>query len=192
MSTGGYGTCRNLLATCRQAHITAQAKQPSNLSAVVLISDADEIPSNVSAPVLGLRLNVQETESPRATDRPQIQNLPSVPLASSSSASSAQPPLHHHHHHSISTKTSQRPRRRAGVQYSIVIWYPDCATAMSKRKAVGHCLRFLVPGSGVRNTGAIRPGRRLSACRVLWRLVSNRIGRQCAFPEGPLCNLCKP
>ena len=33
----------------------------------------------------------------------------------------------------------------------------------------GRCLLFLVRGSGVRNTEAFQPGRRLSACRVLWR-----------------------
>ena len=27
---------------------------------------------------------------------------------------------------------------------------------------------------------------------ALLSLVSNRVGRQCVFPEWPLCNLCKP
>ena len=70
VGTAPAGICQELQATCQQAHTTAHAQwiltltprkprcwstfvqKSSSVSAVVLISDAEEIPSNVSAPVL--------------------------------------------------------------------------------------------------------------------------------------------
>ena len=57
------------------------------------------------------------------------------------------------------------------------------ATAIAIATAVGTAIAICF-GPEPLPRGNTRP--------ALLSLVSNRVGRQCVFPEWPLCNLCKP
>ena len=108
---------------------------------------------------------------PRATVPPQIHNLASVPLARHSTTVLflLLPPCSFLLTPCLRFSAPQRDTLPPCLWDSRGRCLHSDHVPVAAWLHQGHCLLCLVRGSGVRNTGAFLPGRRLSACRVLWR-----------------------